>query len=283
MCQHTVLHTWSFFLDPPGVPIIERRLIGSSLCLRVNCYQVPSRPPSPPSSRPLEALLELNLNAILSHPIRVARTRPRAALDISRQSKTLPRGGLAGRLAAQVDTQMLFMHLACLPPVMTFSGIAASITGGSMGVFDFLVAGGRGGVAYSVFSGRTMIFIGPIGLTLAFTTALYAFCRQWHPRFMPLHSRTGVRTALWLMLLAVADAPELMSCCTQLTDYACTFVHEAAVFCWGMSCVGASAPTCSQDDCLSRIGGVSSRRTLGQPSYPEALLPHSHSSGAEGF
>ncbi|CEL95687.1 unnamed protein product [Vitrella brassicaformis CCMP3155] len=118
---------------------------------------------------------------------------------------------------------------------MTFSGIAASITGGSMGVFDFLVAGGRGGVAYSVFSGRTMIFIGPIGLTLAFTTALYAFCRQWHPRFMPLHSRTGVRTALWLMLLAVADAPELMSCCTQLTDYACTFVHEAAVFCWGMS------------------------------------------------
>ncbi|CEM37273.1 unnamed protein product [Vitrella brassicaformis CCMP3155] len=129
---------------------------------------------------------------------------------------------------------VLFMYFACLAPAVAFGGIAASITGGSMGVPEFLVACGCGGMAYSVFSGQPMTFIGPTGLTLAFTTALYAFCRQWSLPFMPLYSWTGLWTSLWLMLLAVAGAPELIKYCTQFTDdvfnalLACNFVYEAA-------------------------------------------------------
>jgi hypothetical protein len=44
---------------------------------------------------------------------------------------------------------------------------------GSMGVIDFLLSCGMSGMIYSVFSGQPMTFIGPTGLTLCFTTALF--------------------------------------------------------------------------------------------------------------
>ncbi|CAN0462453.1 unnamed protein product [Discosporangium mesarthrocarpum] len=42
-----------------------------------------------------------------------------------------------------------------------------------MGVIEYIVASGTGGMAYAILSGQPMTIIGPTGLTLAFITALY--------------------------------------------------------------------------------------------------------------
>ncbi|CAM9708584.1 unnamed protein product [Choristocarpus tenellus] len=68
---------------------------------------------------------------------------------------------------------ILFLYFACLLPAVAFGGISAQVTGGCMGVIEYIIACGVGGVSYALFSGQPMTLIGPTGLTLAFITALY--------------------------------------------------------------------------------------------------------------
>lgn len=47
------------------------------------------------------------------------------------------------------------------------------VTQGTLGVIEYVISCGVGGMVYAAFGGQPMTFIGPTGLTLAFMTALY--------------------------------------------------------------------------------------------------------------
>ena len=47
------------------------------------------------------------------------------------------------------------------------------VTQGTLGVIEYVVSCGLGGMTYAAFGGQPMTFIGPTGLTLAFMTSLY--------------------------------------------------------------------------------------------------------------
>jgi hypothetical protein len=128
---------------------------------------------------------------------------------------------------------VLFMYFACLAPTVAFGGLTNLITNGSMGVIEFLISTGASGMFYSIFSGQPMTFLGPTGLTLAFTGALYKFTSMAGLPFLPLYSWTGMWTSLFLALCAVFNVSSLIKYCTRFTDdcfnalLALNFLYEA--------------------------------------------------------
>lgn len=83
-----------------------------------------------------------------------------------------------------------------------------------MGVIDFLLSCGMSGMIYSVFSGQPMTFIGPTGLTLCFTAALFQFCARFGLAFFPMYTWVGLWTSLMLVLLSAGNACRLIKHCT---------------------------------------------------------------------
>ena len=105
-----------------------------------------------------------------------------------------------------------FLYFACLAPIVAFGGLVSAITKGQMGVIEFLVSCGVTGMAYAVFAGQPMTFLGPTGLTLAFITTLYRFAERYSLPFLPLYACTGLWTALFILLTAVFNLSNLMRC-----------------------------------------------------------------------
>ena len=128
---------------------------------------------------------------------------------------------------------ILFLYFACLAPVVAFGGLTSIITNGSMGVIEFIVSCGFGGVVYSIFSGQPMTFVGPTGLTLAFTAALYRFTQAQGLPFLVMYSWTGMWTALFLALSSAFNLSDFIRYCTRFTDdcfnalLALNFLYEA--------------------------------------------------------
>jgi hypothetical protein len=123
-------------------------------------------------------------------------------------------GGMKKKTAAAVG----FLYFACLAPAIAFGGITNVLTDGSIGVVEFLISTGMGGMIYSVAAGQPMSFLGPTGLTLAFTSALYNFCSARAIPFLPLYSWTGLWTSLFLALMSVFNFADLIDYCTGFTD-----------------------------------------------------------------
>lgn len=102
-----------------------------------------------------------------------------------------------------------------------------------MGVIEFLVSCGLSGMIYSVFSGQPMTFIGPTGLTLCFTAALFNFCSSFGVAFYPMYAWVGLWTSLMLLILSASNACKLIKHCTRFTDevfnalLALNFTYEA--------------------------------------------------------
>ncbi len=128
---------------------------------------------------------------------------------------------------------ILFLYFACLAPAVAFGGISYGLTKGSMGVIDFLLSCGFSGMAYSIFSGQPMTFIGPTGLTLCFTAALFNFCSSFGVAFFPMYTWVGLWTSMMLVLLSASNACTLIKHCTRFTDevfnalLALNFTYEA--------------------------------------------------------
>jgi HCO3- transporter family len=127
----------------------------------------------------------------------------------------------------------VFLYVACLAPTVAFGGLVNIITEGSMGVIEFLVSTGLGGVIYAIFSGQPMTFLGPTGLTLAFTGALYTFTKAAKLPFLPMYSWIGMWTSLFLALSAIFNLSYYIRFCTRFTDdsfnaiLAMNFLYEA--------------------------------------------------------
>lgn len=92
---------------------------------------------------------------------------------------------------------------------------------------------GMSGMIYSIFSGQPMTFIGPTGLTLCFTSALFNFCQSFGVAFFPMYAWVGMWTSLMLLLLSAGNACTLIKHCTRFTDevfnalLALNFTYEA--------------------------------------------------------
>lgn len=127
-----------------------------------------------------------------------------------------------------------FLYFACLAPVVAFGGLTSVLTHGTMGVVEFLVSASGCGVAYAALSGQPLVIIGPTGLTLAFTSALYGFCVRAGIPFLATYAWVGLWTAAILAFLALINASDLIKYCTRFTDevfnslIACNFVFEAS-------------------------------------------------------
>jgi len=115
-------------------------------------------------------------------------------------------------------SSIIFMYFACLAPAVAFGGITSAVTGGLVGVPEFLVACGGAGMVFAAIAGQPMAFIGPTGLTLAFTTALFSAATAQNIPFLPLYTWTGLWTSLFLFLLASTNATAVIKFCTQFTD-----------------------------------------------------------------
>ena len=63
----------------------------------------------------------------------------------------------------KVASAVLLLYVACLAPTVSFGGLAATLTGGNIGVVEFLVSHGCSGMLYALLSGQPMTFIAPTG------------------------------------------------------------------------------------------------------------------------
>ena len=129
---------------------------------------------------------------------------------------------------------ILFLYFACLSPAISFGTIANQITSGTMGNVEFLLACGIGGMMYSVLAGQPMAFVAPTGLTLAFISSLHSFCTVFSIPFLPTYTCVGLWTSLFMFLLSLTGAANLIKYCTKFTDdvfnalLSATFVYEAS-------------------------------------------------------
>lgn len=129
---------------------------------------------------------------------------------------------------------ILFLYFACLAPVVSFGTIASQITEGSIGVVEFLIASGGGGMAYSVICGQPMTFIAPTGLTLAFLSGLYRYCSLQGFAFLPVYTWVGLWTSFFMITLGVRGSSKYIRYCTRFTDevfnalLSVNFLYEAS-------------------------------------------------------
>jgi hypothetical protein len=133
----------------------------------------------------------------------------------------------------QVLPAILFLYFACLSPAVSFGTIASEITGGSIGIVEFLLSSGLSGMAYSILCGQPMAFIAPTGLTLAFISGLYRFCNVKGLPFFPIYAWVGLWTSLFFITLGLQGASKLIRYCTRFTDevfnalLSVNFIYEA--------------------------------------------------------
>ena len=69
-----------------------------------------------------------------------------------------------------------------------------------------------------MISGQPMTFLGPTGLTLAFTAALYNFTQAAGLPFLPMYSWIGLWTSLFLALGSIFNLSYFIRFCTRFTD-----------------------------------------------------------------
>lgn len=178
-----------------------------------------------------------NVNWPLGRPGQSTRFAPRYWFqglrgDIQRRLPLYPSDWKDGFRFKSIPV-ILFLYFACLAPVVAFGGLTFTLTGGSMGVVEFLLSSGVTGMFYALFSGQPLTFIAPTGLTLAFTAALYGFCQVAAIPFLPTYAWVGIWTSLILFLASIANMSDLIKYCTRFTDdifnslIATNFLYEA--------------------------------------------------------
>lgn len=59
--------------------------------------------------------------------------------------------------------QLYLSYPLSAAPTVAFGGLTNIITDGHIGVIEFIISCGAGGMFYSLFSGQPMTFVGPTG------------------------------------------------------------------------------------------------------------------------
>ena len=81
-----------------------------------------------------------------------------------------------------------------------------------------ILAGGIGGVLFSVFGGQPLIILGATGPMLVFEEILYTFCDKFGLDYMPFRLWIGIWTMLYCFILVVTDASALVRYFTRFTE-----------------------------------------------------------------
>ena len=197
-----------------------------------------------------EARTPLALRDALTHTL--ARTAKPSDLDDKHAAEIAPASGFGGGirqdlarrlphykadfldgLHAKSISSTLFLLFACLAPAITFGGIMAEQTGNHIGAVEMIAASAFCGVIYALFSGQPLIILGGTGPLLVFTVILYEICGDYDIPFLPTYGWVGVWTAVFLLILSLTNASNLMRYFTRFTDeifaalISIIFIHSA--------------------------------------------------------
>lgn len=114
----------------------------------------------------------------------------------------------------------IFMFFACLAPAVTFGGLMGLETGGAMAAPKMLLSTAVCGILYSLLTGGPLIILGGIGPILIFTIILFQLCADmgYADQFLGVYGWVGIWTALFMVILAVTNASNLMKYFTRFTD-----------------------------------------------------------------
>ncbi len=128
------------------------------------------------------------------------------------------RDGVEPKMLPKTLAVISLMWFACLAPVLAFGGAMSVLTEGAMGVPEVILSRGVCGMLHACIAGQPMTFIGPTGLTLAFTTALYSYCKPLGVPFLPMYAWVGLWTSAMLLVAAAANLSGLIRYCTRFTE-----------------------------------------------------------------
>ena len=81
-----------------------------------------------------------------------------------------------------------------------------------------ILAGGIGGVLFSLFGGQPLIILGATGPMLVFEEILYTFCDKFGIDYLPFRLWIGIWTMLYCFVLVVTDASALVRYFTRFTE-----------------------------------------------------------------
>ena len=81
-----------------------------------------------------------------------------------------------------------------------------------------ILAGGIGGVLFSLFSGQPLIILGATGPMLVFEEILYTFCEKSDIDYLPFRLWIGVWTMLYCFILVITDASAFVRYFTRFTE-----------------------------------------------------------------
>ncbi|XP_022327010.2 electroneutral sodium bicarbonate exchanger 1-like isoform X1 [Crassostrea virginica] len=121
-------------------------------------------------------------------------------------------------LHVQCVASFIFLYFACLTPVITFGGLLNDATGGSMAVFESILAAAICGVFYALLSGQPLTILGSTGPVLVFETILHHFCVDNGWDYLEFRLWTGLWTGILLIVMVVLDLSAWVQYITRFTE-----------------------------------------------------------------
>lgn len=121
-------------------------------------------------------------------------------------------------LNPQCIASIIFIYFACLTPIITFGGVMGTKTGKNMAAMEQILAGGIGGVLFSLFGGQPLIILGATGPMLVFEEILYTFCEGFGIDYLPFRLWIGIWTMLYCFILVITDASAFVRYFTRFTE-----------------------------------------------------------------
>lgn len=121
-------------------------------------------------------------------------------------------------LNPQCIASIIFIYFACLTPIITFGGVMGTKTGKNMAAMEQILAGGIGGVLFSLFGGQPLIILGATGPMLVFEEILYTFCESFGIDYLPFRLWIGIWTMLYCFILVITDASAFVRYFTRFTE-----------------------------------------------------------------
>lgn len=121
-------------------------------------------------------------------------------------------------LNPQCIASVIFIYFACLTPIITFGGLMGTKTGKNMAAMEQILAGGIGGVLFSLFGGQPLIILGATGPMLVFEEILYTFCESSGIDYLPFRLWIGIWTMLYCFILVITDASAFVRYFTRFTE-----------------------------------------------------------------
>jgi len=128
----------------------------------------------------------------------------------------------------------VFMFFACLAPIIAFGAEVSSKTKGELGVVEFLISQGVGGVVWAIIGGSPLVILQPTGPITLFVSQLFLLAQGLNISFLALQAWTGIFCGAYMILLAVSDNCALSSLITHFTEDVFGFFISIVFICMGL-------------------------------------------------